>query len=56
MAEDARNLCVNCAWRANCAKRFSMSGNITLHCPDYCEDIALRNARNLKAEPDVDED
>lgn len=31
-----------CAWRANGAKRFSISGNETLHCPDFSEDISLR--------------
>jgi len=56
MTEDARKLCVNCAWRVNCAKRFSMSGDATLHCPDYCEDITLRKARQLNAEPGAGED
>ncbi|MDH3998524.1 MAG: hypothetical protein OET90_06755 [Desulfuromonadales bacterium] len=42
MTEDTRKLCLNCAWRANCAKRFSMSDDTTLHCPDYSEDVALR--------------
>jgi len=44
MTEDTRKLCVNCAWRANCTKRFSMESG-TLHCPDYCEDVALRKNR-----------
>jgi len=47
MTEDARKLCLNCAWRANCAKRFSMDST-TLHCPDYTEDISLR--KNKKGE------
>ncbi|PLX84804.1 MAG: hypothetical protein C0614_04845 [Desulfuromonas sp.] len=42
MSSDARTLCVVCAWRASCAKRFSMSADTTLHCPDYTEDVALK--------------
>jgi hypothetical protein len=42
MSQDVRKICPVCAWRANCAKRFSMSGNETLHCPDFSEDISLR--------------
>ena len=41
MADDARKLCVNCAWRENCAKKFSMDSS-AMHCPDYTEDVALR--------------
>jgi hypothetical protein len=42
MSEDRRKSCLICAWRANCAKRFSMGDEATLHCPDFCEDITLR--------------
>jgi len=42
MSEDRRKSCLVCAWRANCAKRFSMGDNATLHCPDFSEDITLR--------------
>ena len=42
MSEDRRKSCLVCAWRANCAKRFSMADDATLHCPDFSEDIALR--------------
>ena len=42
MSEDRRKSCLVCAWRANCAKRFSMSGDETLHCPDFSEDVSLR--------------
>jgi hypothetical protein len=41
MADDARKLCVTCAWRENCAKKFSMDSS-SMHCPDYSEDVALR--------------
>ncbi len=42
MSEDRRKSCLVCAWRANCAKRFSMGDEATLHCPDFSEDITLR--------------
>ena len=42
MSEDRRKSCLVCAWRANCAKRFSMGDDATLHCPDYSEDVTLR--------------
>ena len=42
MSEDRRKSCLVCAWRANCAKRFSMGDDATLHCPDFSEDVTLR--------------
>lgn len=45
MTEDHRKLCIVCAWRANCAKRFSMGDDVTLHCPDFSEDVTLRKSR-----------
>jgi len=42
MSHEARKICPVCAWRVNCAKRFSMSSHETLHCPDFSEDISLR--------------
>lgn len=55
MTEDKRKLCLNCAWRANCAKRFSMEDSATLHCPDYTEDIALRKGKKGGGPPDTEE-
>lgn len=42
MSEDRRKSCLVCAWRATCAKRFSMGDDATLHCPDFSEDVTLR--------------
>lgn len=53
MSEDSRKLCIVCAWRANCAKRFSMGDDATLHCPDFSEDVTLRK-RSAAAEPAAD--
>jgi len=51
MSEDILKLCLNCAWRANCAKRFSMGDDHTLHCPDYCEDVTLRRQKRGEQDP-----
>jgi len=42
MSNAALEICPVCAWRATCAKRFSMSSDETLHCPDFSEDVTLR--------------
>ncbi len=42
MTRDVRQICPLCAWRANCAKRFSCGDDSTLHCPDFSEDVLLR--------------
>lgn len=52
MSEDRRKICPICAWRVNCAKRFSMGDDATLHCPDFSEDVTLRKLQ----EPDNDTD
>ena len=51
MSEDRRKSCLVCAWRANCAKRFSMGDDTTLHCPDFSEDITLRKRPAGEAPP-----
>lgn len=51
MSEDRRKSCLVCAWRANCAKRFSMGDDATLHCPDFSEDITLRKRAADPAAP-----
>ncbi len=41
--ERSRKLCLNCAWRAACAKRFSVSvANGEVVCVDYSYDLTLR--------------
>lgn len=56
MTVDSRKLCLNCAWRENCAKRFSMDDSTTLHCPDYSEDITLRKTKPAGAVPSAEKD
>lgn len=55
MTKDTRKLFLNCAWRANCAKRFSMADSTTMHCPDYSEDVALRKVAKVHNAADAEE-
>lgn len=34
-------ICVICAWRESCKKKFSISGR-DIHCPDFSEDHTLK--------------
>lgn len=34
------NICVVCAWRATCQKKFSISGK-DVRCPDFVKDVSL---------------
>lgn len=40
MSYDERKLCVICAWRKNCNKKFSLEGK--LHCPDFSRDLTIK--------------
>ncbi len=39
---DEKTICVVCAWRQTCNKKFSMDGATTTRCTDYTRDITLR--------------
>jgi hypothetical protein len=41
---DDRTLCVICAWRQTCNKKFCMDGATTTKCPDFTRDVTLRAA------------
>jgi len=41
MTRDARTLCVMCAWRETCAKRFDFEKS-GLHCPEYTRDVTIK--------------
>jgi len=38
---DYKTVCVTCAWRATCNKKFLMDGTTTTRCLDYTRDIML---------------
>lgn len=37
---DEKTLCIVCAWRADCQKRFSFKSSDQRYCPDYSRDLA----------------
>ena len=39
--EGEKTLCVVCAWRLTCNKKFSMDGTTTTRCPEYTRDVTL---------------
>ncbi len=47
MAIDEKQLCVICAWRGTCNKKFS-GGDGDLHCADFVRDIALKPPQEIK--------
>lgn len=47
MAIDEKQLCVICAWRGTCNKKFSGGGG-ALHCSDFVRDIALKPPQEIK--------
>ena len=48
MSRDIVKSCLVCAWRANCAKRFSIGDDATLHCPDFSRDVSLDKNRETR--------
>jgi hypothetical protein len=49
--EDGPTLCVVCAWRATCNKKFSMDGASSTRCPEFTRDVTLRNASDSPETP-----
>jgi hypothetical protein len=43
--EGERTLCVVCAWRITCNKKFSMDGATTTRCPEFTRDVTLRDPK-----------
>lgn len=41
MADEEKTLCVVCAWRETCQKKFSFSSSGNVKCPDYTRDLTL---------------
>ncbi|MBI5026906.1 MAG: hypothetical protein HZC12_09345 [Nitrospirae bacterium] len=44
-----KDICVVCAWRETCQKKFSVSGK-GLRCPDFTRDITLPEAKEESPE------
>jgi hypothetical protein len=39
---DEKTICVICAWRQTCNKKFLMDGASTTRCPDFTRDVTLK--------------
>ena len=46
------NICLICAWRADCQKKFSMSGK-DINCPDFSKDLSI-SAKKEEMENDTE--
>jgi len=51
MRESDKTICVVCAWRMTCNKKFSMDGATTTRCPDFTRDVTLKAAVEKEDEP-----
>ncbi len=38
---NTKNICIICAYRATCQKKFSISGK-DMNCPDFVKDVSIR--------------
>lgn len=47
---DDRTICVICAWRATCNKKFSMDGSTTTRCPEFTKDVTLKGGDETREE------
>jgi hypothetical protein len=43
------DICALCAWRANCQKKFSVSGK-DMRCPDFSKDLSIAVASSDESE------
>jgi hypothetical protein len=43
-------MCVLCAWRRTCNKKFSVDGTTTTKCPEYTKDVTLEAPATDKPE------
>jgi hypothetical protein len=49
---EEKTLCVVCAWRENCQKKYSFSSSGNSKCPDYTRDMQLpKEAENKNEGP-----
>jgi hypothetical protein len=46
MLVEGKNICVICAWREHCQKRFSLPAEAS--CPDYTRDIRIKEKPETK--------
>jgi len=51
-----KTVCVTCAWRQTCNKKFSMDGATTTRCVEYTRDLTLRERKEEEGEGDEPSD
>jgi hypothetical protein len=49
-----KDICVVCAWRENCLKKFSVSGR-DAGCPEFVRDVSIKEAEEERKEEDKKE-
>jgi hypothetical protein len=37
------SLCIICAWRKDCQKKFLRDKNVTFRCPEFTKDVTIRD-------------
>lgn len=53
-----RDICAVCAWRADCQKKFSISGR-DIRCPDFVKNVSIgqrkeETSKEIKAKKEAD--
>jgi hypothetical protein len=46
-----KEICVLCAWRENCNKKFSISGR-DVRCPDFVRDLTIKESEMTEDDAD----
>jgi len=42
--DSKKEICILCAWREDCQKKFSVSGK-DIRCPDFVRDMSIKESR-----------
>lgn len=50
--EDEKTICVMCAWRQTCNKKFLMDGATTTRCLEYTRDLTLKAPSEEEEKPE----
>lgn len=50
-----KEICVLCAWRENCNKKFSISGR-DIRCPDFVKDLNIKEDDESEKKADIDKE
>ena len=45
---DVSSLCIVCAWRKDCQKRFLKRQDIEFRCPDFTKDMSIKDTEKTE--------